>query len=70
MPEERLIVAYDPAEESSVQISSMNERPLIYRIIISEDPLNEDITPAYEYGAKLQTDYYLNILKRNLPQLD
>jgi len=48
----------------------MNEIPLLYRIVISEDPLNEDITPAYEYGAKLQTDYFLNIFKQNLPQLD
>ena len=53
MSVERLIVSHDPATEVKKHSYNMNEKPLLYRIIVTEDPKNEDITPAYEYGSKL-----------------
>ena len=53
MSVERLNMAFDPATEITEHSFNMNKKPLLYRVIVAEDPLNEDITPAYEYGAKL-----------------
>ena len=57
-------------ESQITSLVSMNIRPLLYKFVITEDPLNEDVTAPFEYGSQLQTDYYVSLLKKNLPQLD
>jgi len=66
----RILKLWDPSDDTTKQSTSMNVRPLLYRFVITEDPLNDDTTPSFTYGSQLQTDYYKALLKKNLPQLD
>ena len=67
---DRIISIWDPSmvqESQLTSLTSMNIRPLLYRLVITEDPLNQDTTPSFDYGSQLQTAYYVALLKTNLP---
>jgi hypothetical protein len=49
----RILKLWDPSDDKTKQSTSMNVRPLLYRFVITEDPLNDDTTPSFTYGSQL-----------------